>query len=58
MKASKLREMNGKQLQEELVNLLQQKFDINLRSAAGNKKAIRRDVARIKTVMTEKAQEK
>lgn len=58
MKASKLREMNDNELQNELVGLLQQKFDINIRNAAGNKKAIRRTIARIKTVITEKQQDK
>jgi large subunit ribosomal protein L29 len=58
MNANSLREKNTQQLQEELVNLLKQKFSINLNRETGNKKAIRRDIARIKTVISERQQEK
>lgn len=58
MNANSLREKNIQQLQEELVNLLKQKFSINLNRETGNKKAIRRDIARIKTVISERQQEK
>lgn len=58
MKAKSLREKNTQQLQDELAILLKRKFDINLNSETGNKKATRRDIARIKTVISEMQQEK
>jgi ribosomal protein L29 len=58
MNAKLLREKNTEQLQEELANLLKLTFGINLNRETGNKKAIRRDIARIKTVISERQQEK
>ena len=58
MNAKLLREKNTEQLQEELANLLKLTFCINLNRETGNKKAIRRDIARIKTVISERQQEK
>ncbi len=58
MNAKTLREKNTQQLQEELAILMKRKFDINLNREAGNKKEIRRDIARIKTVISEKQQDK
>ncbi len=58
MKAKSLREKNTQQLHEELAGLLKQKFNINLNRETGNKKIISRDIARIKTVISERHQEK
>jgi large subunit ribosomal protein L29 len=58
MKADELRKKDHKQLQDELLGLLRQKFTINVHRGPGNKKAIKRDIARVKTVITEKQQDK
>ena len=64
MNASELRAMEHEQLQEELVRLRREQF--NLRMQRGSEhlpqthllKETRRDVARVKTVLQEKLQEK
>ena len=59
---SELRNLDVKQLQEEIVNLRKEQFQQRMRKAAGvlDKthviKEVRRTIARIKTVMTEKAE--
>ena len=64
MNASELRAMEQEQLQEELVRLRREQF--NLRMQRGSEhlpqthllKETRRDVARVKTMLQEKLQEK
>lgn len=60
MKAQELKTKTPDQLQEELVNLKKEQFNLRFQAAAGEManpsrfKQIRRDVARIKTVQNEK----
>lgn len=58
MSANLLREKDEQQLQEELANLLKSKFNINLNRETGNMKAIRRNIARIKTEISQRQREK
>jgi len=57
MKASELREKNATELNEEVLSLLQEQFNLRMQRASGNMsrphrmKEIRRDIARIKTIM-------
>jgi len=60
MKASELREKTPSQLQDELENLLKDRFKLRMQSATGQlqtthelKKA-RRTIARVKTILNEK----
>lgn len=59
MKASELREKDQKGLQEELEGLLREQFNLRMQKGTGQLgrpdriKSIRRDIARIKTVMNE-----
>lgn len=61
MKAQDLREKNVEELNEELLNLLREQFNLRMQAATGQLqqthtlKAVRRDIARVKTVLTEKA---
>ena len=61
MKAQDLREKNVEELNEELLNLLREQFNLRMQAATGqlqqthNLKTVRRDIARVKTVLTEKA---
>lgn len=60
MKASKLREMSVEELQDEVSTLSEQLFKLRFQKATGQLdnvmkfRQVRRDLARIKTVLTEK----
>ena len=59
MKASDLRTTDETDLQKQLEELLKEQFNLRMQQGAGQltrpsqMKAVRRDIARIKTVMTE-----
>jgi large subunit ribosomal protein L29 len=61
MKANELREKSGDELQEALKELLKEQFNLRMQQGTGQlsrpsqMKAVRRDIARVKTVMHEKA---
>ncbi|ACQ59944.1 LSU ribosomal protein L29 [Vibrio cholerae MAK 757] len=61
MKAQDLREKSVEELNSELLNLLKEQFNLRMQAATGQLqqthtlKAVRRDIARVKTVLTEKA---
>lgn len=61
MKAQDLREKSVEELNTELVSLLREQFNLRMQAATGQLqqthtlKAVRRDIARVKTVLTEKA---
>jgi large subunit ribosomal protein L29 len=62
MKAEELRDKTPDQLREELENLKKESFNLRFQAATGQlentarKRAVRRDAARVKTVLNEKAQ--
>ncbi len=61
MKAQDLREKSVEELKSELLNLLREQFNLRMQAATGQLqqthtlKTVRRDIARVKTVLTEKA---
>ncbi len=61
MKASELRAKNGDELQKELESLLKARFGLRMQLATqqltntSQVKKVRRDIARVRTVMKEKA---
>jgi len=61
MKASELKEKTVKQLQEELLNLRREQFNLRMQAATGQlnqthmMKQVRRNIARVKTILNEKA---
>ena len=61
MKASELRAKNGDELQKELESLLKARFGLRMQLATqqltttSHVKKVRRDIARVRTVMKEKA---
>jgi large subunit ribosomal protein L29 len=61
MKASELRAKNGDELQKELNDLLRAQFGLRMQSATqqlnntSQIKKVRRDIARVRTIMKEKA---
>ena len=61
MKATELRAKNGDDLQKELESLLKAQFGLRMQRATqqltntSQMKKVRRDIARVKTVMKEKA---
>ena len=61
MKAQDLREKSVEELNSELIELLREQFNLRMQAATGQLqqthtlKAVRRDIARVKTVLTEKA---
>ncbi|WP_105746341.1 50S ribosomal protein L29 [Cronobacter dublinensis] len=61
MKAKELREKSVEELNTELLNLLREQFNLRMQVASGQLqqthllKQVRRDVARVKTLLTEKA---
>ncbi|RWU11727.1 50S ribosomal protein L29 [Pseudidiomarina gelatinasegens] len=61
MKASELKEKTVEQLQEELLGLRREQFNLRMQAATGQLnqthmlKQVRRDIARVKTILTEKA---
>ena len=63
MKAQDLRTKSVEELNDELVNLLGERFKLRMQTATGQLQQthqanqVRRDIARIKTILTEKAGE-
>ena len=61
MKASELRDLDGKGLQARLDELLEQQFMLRMQISTGQQgnhaalRSARRDIARVKTIMNEKA---
>jgi large subunit ribosomal protein L29 len=61
MKPSELREKNGEELQKELEGLLRAQFGLRMQLATqqlsntSQMKKVKRDIARVRTVMREKA---
>ncbi|MCC4263542.1 MULTISPECIES: 50S ribosomal protein L29 [Oceanimonas] len=61
MKAQDLREKSVEELNQELLNLLREQFNLRMQASTGqlaqthNLKTVRRDIARVKTVLNEKA---
>jgi large subunit ribosomal protein L29 len=61
MKASELCEKNSEELKKDLLGLLREQFNLRVQKANGQLnrhsqiRSIRRDIARIKTVLNEKA---
>ena len=59
MKAADLREMSQQALEEELLKLRREQFNLRMQRATGQNmpaneyRRVRKDIARIKTVMTE-----
>ncbi len=60
MKASELREKSVEELKQELLNLSREKFNLRMQKGTGQLarphqlKAVRRNIARIKTILNEK----
>ncbi|GMR08037.1 MAG: 50S ribosomal protein L29 [Gammaproteobacteria bacterium] len=60
MKASELRQKSAEDLQQELLELLKEQFNLRMQRGTGQlarphrMKQVRREIARINTVMTEK----
>lgn len=63
MKAAELRTRNAGELQQLLVELLREQFSLRMQKGSGQLgnpsrfKALRREIARIKTVLNEKAKQ-
>ena len=61
MKASELKEKTVEQLQEELLGLRREQFNLRMQAATGQLnqthmlKQVRRDIARVKTILNQKA---
>lgn len=61
MKASELNDKSVEQLNDELLGLLREQFNLRMQAATGQLnqthmlKQVRRDVARVKTVINQKA---
>lgn len=61
MNLAKLRKESNKELDTELLNLVREKFNLKIQMASGqlkqthSLKQVRRNIARIKTIMTERA---
>ncbi|TDT36953.1 LSU ribosomal protein L29P [Halospina denitrificans] len=61
MKATEMREKSAEDLNQELMRLLKEQFNLRMRKATGQLnqshllRQTRRDIARVKTVITEKA---
>ena len=61
MNANELREKNPDQLQEELVSLKKEAFNLRFQQATGQientarMRSVKRDAARVKTILNEKA---
>ncbi len=60
MKASKLREKNSDELKQELLSLLREQFTLRMQNGVDQLnrhhqlKVVRRNIARVKTILTEK----
>jgi large subunit ribosomal protein L29 len=63
MKANELREKSVEDLNQELLGLLKEQFNLRLRKSTGQLNQphlltqVRKDIARVKTVLTQKAGE-
>ncbi|GAB4234004.1 MAG: 50S ribosomal protein L29 [Methyloligellaceae bacterium] len=63
MKASELRDMSPDQLQDELLRLKKEQFNLRFQTASGQLentaqiRRIRRDIARVKTIASQKQNE-
>jgi large subunit ribosomal protein L29 len=63
MKTKEIREMSLEQLGEELLKLRREQFNLRMQAATGQgikpdqHRKVRRDIARIKTIQTERARE-
>ena len=61
MNATQLREKSVEELNTELTNLLREQFNLRMQHATGQLektdqlKTVRRNIARVKTIMTQKA---
>ena len=61
MKATELKDKSVEELNEELLNLLREQFNLRMQHTTGQLektdqlKKVRRDIARVKTILTEKA---
>ena len=61
MKASELKAKSVEELNAELLGLLREQFNLRMQAATGQLaqthllKTVRRDIARVKTILTEKA---
>jgi large subunit ribosomal protein L29 len=64
MKASELRAKSAEELQQELQSLLKARFSLRMQKATqqltntSQVKKVRRDIARVRTLLTQKAQER
>jgi large subunit ribosomal protein L29 len=56
MNAAELRDKTPDQLREQLVNLKKEQFNLRFQENPARIRAVRRDVARVQTVLNEKAQ--
>jgi large subunit ribosomal protein L29 len=63
MKASEARDLSSDQLEEKLLDLKKEQFNLRFQRATGQLenssrvRAVRRDIARVKTMMSEKKRE-
>ena len=61
MKATELKDKSVEELNEELLNLLREQFNLRMQHTTGQLektdqlRKVRRDIARVKTILTEKA---
>jgi large subunit ribosomal protein L29 len=61
MKATELKDKSVEELNEELLNLLREQFNLRMQHSTGQLEKtdqlrnVRRDIARVKTILTEKA---
>jgi len=61
MKTTELREKNVEELNAELINLLREQFNLRMQHSTGQLektdqlRTVRRSIARVKTILTEKA---
>lgn len=61
MKATELRDKSAEDLNKQLLELLREQFNLRMQKTSGQLgqphllKAVRRDIARVKSVLTEKA---
>lgn len=61
MKTAELKEKSVEELNAELVNLLREQFNLRMQHSTGqlekthHLKVVRRNIARVKTILTEKA---
>ena len=62
MKATELKEKNVEELNAELLNLLREQFNLRMQYSTGQLektdqlRKVRRNIARVKTILTEKAE--